>query len=385
MDKTLLAQWQNAWGSPRALFIEGEGWRLETALFLALCLHLTPLGYLWHKQGHKPPASLVTLQNVELIEPETEQPPAPLVEVVKPKSALEFLKMALPVFNKPKVEEAPRDIVTKPKTEEPKIAEPVKLMEKSIVPLALAPQIQLNKPLTEAPPQLKELVKLDRSPGHEPLSKEPLLKLEEVGKRAVAVPPTPAISLNQRQSQNALDLASLPKTMVPPSPRTVQEPAKLVDKGAPPVSYKKPTVLGYERQGSSSISLDKPKEAAPVPTQPKIIDTPSKLPSSAAANIVIPKETVKITGPLEKRKVISSQVPQYPDWARAKNIEADVAIKFTVSPSGEVLDNMVVERTSGYPQLDRLALQTLKNWRFSALTNNSEDQWGVITFRFRLD
>ena len=98
----------------------------------------------------------------------------------------------------------------------------------------------------------------------------------------------------------------------------------------------------------------------------------------------ISKEKVKITGPLSARKVIQSFVPEYPAWARAKNVEADVAIRFTVSSGGEVRETMTIARTSGYPELDRLAVEALKKWKFSALPGG-QDQWGEITFRFLLN
>ncbi len=78
-------------------------------------------------------------------------------------------------------------------------------------------------------------------------------------------------------------------------------------------------------------------------------------------------------------------MPRFPDWARARSIlEAEVVILFYVDPEGSVLSDMRVERTSGYGQLDRLAQQSLRNWKFAPITT-SERQWGRITFRFVLE
>jgi len=47
-------------------------------------------------------------------------------------------------------------------------------------------------------------------------------------------------------------------------------------------------------------------------------------------------------------------------------------------------EDMRVERTSGYGRLDRLCMDSLRNWTF-APAPGSGAQWGVITFRFILE
>jgi TonB family protein len=44
-----------------------------------------------------------------------------------------------------------------------------------------------------------------------------------------------------------------------------------------------------------------------------------------------------------------------------------------------------VQRTSGYPALDNLAMASLKQWKFEPLpaAQYGKEQWGIITFRFR--
>ena len=64
--------------------------------------------------------------------------------------------------------------------------------------------------------------------------------------------------------------------------------------------------------------------------------------------------------------------------------EAEVRIKFYVSPAGDVLPDLRVETTSGYGRLDRLALDSLKTWTFEPI-GGAGRQWGIITFRFVLE
>src|SRR3990167_2416818 len=90
--------WDWHWGTPKLLF-EKDGKELKIAFLIALFFHGIPLGYIWQRQSSKSELELVTtLQNVELIEPE--KPSVTPLNVEEPKSALEFLKMALPIFKK---------------------------------------------------------------------------------------------------------------------------------------------------------------------------------------------------------------------------------------------------------------------------------------------
>ena len=45
-----------------------------------------------------------------------------------------------------------------------------------------------------------------------------------------------------------------------------------------------------------------------------------------------------------------------------------------------------VTKTTGYPQLDQLGIDALKQWMFAAVggAEDAENQWGIITFNFSL-
>ena len=95
---------------------------------------------------------------------------------------------------------------------------------------------------------------------------------------------------------------------------------------------------------------------------------------------------MEIEGPLSDRQVVSASVPQFPPWAKEQGVvESAVAIRFTVDPSGKVLETMRVERTSGFGRMDRLAMEHLKLWRFAPVNASEGNQWGIITFRFILE
>jgi TonB family protein len=90
-----------------------------------------------------------------------------------------------------------------------------------------------------------------------------------------------------------------------------------------------------------------------------------------------------ITGPLADRTVANRVVPAYPEWARKQAIEASVVLQFTVTPEGDVKNNILVIRTTGYPAMDDLAVQALKQWKFAPLPPDQlRDEVGTITFNF---
>ena len=105
-----------------------------------------------------------------------------------------------------------------------------------------------------------------------------------------------------------------------------------------------------------------------------------------AARVEHKKKAIEITGPLARRKIVHWEVPQFPSWLAKRGIvEAEVHIRFLVNAAGDVIPDMRVESTSGFGDLDRLAMDSLRSWRFKPLPEGSGDQWGVVTFRFVLE
>jgi len=98
-----------------------------------------------------------------------------------------------------------------------------------------------------------------------------------------------------------------------------------------------------------------------------------------------PKKSFEIAGPLNNRTITKKVIPQYPAWAEEQGIIGSVRIWFTVTPDGSVRTNMRVTKTTGYPDLDKLALEALRQWKFAPFnTTDESSQWGIITFTFSL-
>jgi TonB family protein len=99
------------------------------------------------------------------------------------------------------------------------------------------------------------------------------------------------------------------------------------------------------------------------------------------------KVIFEIRGPLSRRTVLYREIPSYPEWAEKEGIEAGVSVHFVVLSNGKVKDNIYVVRTSGYPILDKLVMEALRNWRFASLKEDlyGKEEWGVLTFYFSFE
>jgi TonB family protein len=100
-----------------------------------------------------------------------------------------------------------------------------------------------------------------------------------------------------------------------------------------------------------------------------------------------PEGSPTIEGELAARAVKSQVNPIYPDWAKKQGIEATVKFRLTVLPNGLLKeDDLQLEQTSGYRELDRDVYDALIQWEFQPLdpTVTQVDQSGVITFSFNL-
>jgi len=117
----------------------------------------------------------------------------------------------------------------------------------------------------------------------------------------------------------------------------------------------------------------------------------------SSSNLVANKEGTKkeqrgrvifeIIGPLSRRTVLHKVIPSYPEWAEKQGIEAGVSVHFVVLSNGKVKDNIYVVRTSGYPVIDKLVMEALRDWQFASLEGDlyGKEEWGVLTFYFSLE
>jgi TonB family protein len=92
-----------------------------------------------------------------------------------------------------------------------------------------------------------------------------------------------------------------------------------------------------------------------------------------------------LMGPIADRPIVRMTKPAYPEWAKREAVEGSVTLYFLVSPDGAVREGVVVQKTSGFQDFDENARRAILAWRFEALgPGHTGDQWGTITFHFRL-
>ena len=87
-----------------------------------------------------------------------------------------------------------------------------------------------------------------------------------------------------------------------------------------------------------------------------------------------------IRGPLANRKILEK--PQPPQVKL--RMEGEIELTFWVLPDGRV--DRVVPIIKGDTELERIAIQYLKQWRFAPLPKDQPqvEQWGIIPIKFKL-
>ncbi|MBI4778293.1 TonB family protein [Candidatus Desantisbacteria bacterium] len=295
----------------------------------------------------------------------------------------EFKKKALTKLYEENGEKLP-NIIELPKKN-------ISLERKPVQSLIVTPEksIQLEE-VGEKQVEIKRVIRPGRPVSEnfrqipeETIHPEQLLEKKEraPGKRVIPLSSTQQersmVNLQEKQEAKPIGIVEKKRVVVVPLQKTFMPPEDEPEKKASIAIEKKPV-----KKPAAPKPIVKPEieEIAEEPKEVQPIEDKLKTLKKEGAS------TVSIIGPLSKRPKIRSPRPEYPDWAEKKGIESQVVIYFTVTPDGMVNSDAFVEQTSGYAQLDQLALQALKGWRFAPLPMDAEqkDQWGRVTFRFVL-
>jgi hypothetical protein len=86
-----------------------------------------------------------------------------------------------------------------------------------------------------------------------------------------------------------------------------------------------------------------------------------------------------IKGPLAMRKIL-----ERPDLPQVKmKVEAEIELTFWVLPNGIV--DRAIPSVKGDTELERMAIQYLKQWRFDSLPKDQPqvEEWGIIPIKFK--
>lgn len=92
-----------------------------------------------------------------------------------------------------------------------------------------------------------------------------------------------------------------------------------------------------------------------------------------------------IEGPVGSRRILRRPLPNSPEWVSRRGLELSVQIKFQVMEDGSVKTGAVIKKTSGFPEIDRLSLESLRTWKFEAIPpGETAETWGSVVFRFTM-
>ena len=185
--------------------------------------------------------------------------------------------------------------------------------------------------------------------------------------------------------------------------RKVEEPKKIASLSTPaPVG--RPTLAGVDAESEPRRPVDLARQGTPTTAPVELKRSPVKAQKSSMVMATVPDAESKpvemqdtdtkaqrelagalLTGPVADRPLISFQRPVYPEWAKDEAVEGSVTIYFVVLPNGNVKENIMVQKTSGFSDFDNNAISALRSWRFEPLKGGATgEQWGTITFHYRL-
>ncbi len=330
------------------------------------------------KEGPKQAAQII--EGVDLLTSPSRS--KPVAGVVKPViSTMDFLKMALPA-PPPRVAAQAADLKIAEARKAVLIDAP-KLEDKTRKSMLKLEALDLGRSRTAVADMGAELGSRRRAAQ----TLAGMAKLEDVGQRRVKnLPEALALEDKRREATAILGDGGVAggglEALRPTSRRQIMAAAAVLNETTPRAGAR----VGLPVL-SGQIELKPRVEAAIAPKLEKIVAAaprPVRRETAAVAEAA-PKKGVEIEGPLKDRKVLSSVVPAFPEWAQKQGLmETAVAIRFTVDAGGMVLPGMSVEITSGYGRLDRLCMDSLRSWTFVPAPGSGV-QWGIITFRFILE
>jgi protein TonB len=120
-----------------------------------------------------------------------------------------------------------------------------------------------------------------------------------------------------------------------------------------------------------------PQQQAPAPPAPP---APSSAPSANDA-------PTAVTPPNFTAAYLNNPLPVYPMASRRKRAQGVARLRVHVNPDGAP-DQVLLERTSGHPELDAAALDVVKKrWRFSPAKQGDRivAAWVIVPLEFSLD
>lgn len=190
-------------------------------------------------------------------------------------------------------------------------------------------------------------------------------------------------SLERTAQEERPRIAALAASNVPARP-SLAAVADRAGSGSAPAALERgaaPAAAPVELARSGSRPAAPAMKLGTVPERP--VEPAKAAGAESTARRVI--DGMSLVGPVADRMLIRYRKPSYPERAKREGIEGAVDLYFIVLPGGRVKENVLVQKTSGFEEFDRNAIDALLAWEFEPLTGGrTGEQWGAITFEYRL-
>ena len=177
----------------------------------------------------------------------------------------------------------------------------------------------------------------------------------------------PAAKVSPRKHEVEVQLVEPPKPLPPK-----------VDPPKPPP----PKPQQVKRQTLPQIQTAVPDAAAvsSTPAEAPVAVAPVSEPPSA------PPEPEVVTAAFGRAGYLNNPPPQYPNLAARNGWQGTVLLKVRVLSTGRV-DEVEVQKSSGFKLLDEEAKATVRTWQFNPSKRGSTpiDGWATVPIEFKLD
>jgi len=132
-----------------------------------------------------------------------------------------------------------------------------------------------------------------------------------------------------------------------------------------------------------------PQIQTAVPDVPAVSSAPAEAPVSVAPVSeppAPPPEPEVVTAPFGRAGYLNNPPPQYPNLAEPNGGQGTVLLKVRVLSTGRV-DEVEVQKSSGFKLLDEEAKATVRTWQFSPSKRGATpiDGWATVPIEFKLD
>jgi periplasmic protein TonB len=162
--------------------------------------------------------------------------------------------------------------------------------------------------------------------------------------------------------------------------RQAERPSLAEKEAAPPANETRAALeVGPPAPGPA------PGRAADVDALSAAAAAPAPVPSAPRVAAVPPNGTGSELGRIARPRGGYQVVPTYPSTARRLGIQGTALLRVFVLDDGRV-GEIQVQKSAGYPDLDRAAADAVKRWRFDPARKGNENvsTWVLLPVEFRL-